>query len=170
MFTQVSAFFICQILFRDWGNPTKVLYLFVTKCDLLSLVTVAKLFCSYSSALSSNTHSLIFFIQNAIHKHVIAQSHIFATMNLYVYLFLSFFCEYLKAWRNACNISTQQLATLLGTTFCIRLAPLLHVRSIIEDFFRSLHTSYRVKLVCECQSLRRDNATDFNYKVGLLTQ
>ena len=77
-----------------------------------------------------------------------------------MFLFFKVFCEYLKAWRNACNISTQQLATLLGTTFCIRLATLLHVGSIIEDFFRSLHTSYRVKLVCVCQSLRRDNATE----------
>ena len=35
MFTQVSAFFICQILFRDWGNPTKVLYLFVSCCAVI---------------------------------------------------------------------------------------------------------------------------------------
>ena len=90
MFTDVSALFICQILFRDWGNPAKVLYLFVTKCDLLSLVTVAKLFCSYSSALSCNTHSLTFFIQNTIHKHFTTLSHIFATMNLYVSFFLIF--------------------------------------------------------------------------------
>ena len=35
MFTQVSAFFICQILFRDWGHPTKVLYLFVSCCAVI---------------------------------------------------------------------------------------------------------------------------------------
>ena len=31
----------------------------------------------------------------------------------------------LKAWPNACNISTQHVATLLGTTCCISLATLL---------------------------------------------
>ena len=31
----------------------------------------------------------------------------------------------LKAWPNACNISTQHLATFLGTTCCIRLTTLL---------------------------------------------
>ena len=116
-------------------------------------------------------HSLVNIFYSECHSQTRHRSKSYFCHNEPVCFFVfKFFCEYLKAWRNACNISTQQLATLLGTTFCIRLAPLLHVRSIIEDFFRSLHTSFRVKLVCECQSLRRDNATDFNYKVGLLTQ
>ena len=42
--------------------------------------------------------------------------------------------------------------------------------TIIEDFVRLLHTSYGVKLVCVCQTLRRDNAPVFNSKVGLLTR
>ena len=46
----------------------------------------------------------------------------------------------------------------------------LHVGSIIEDFVRLLHASYGVKLVCVCQTLRRDNAPVFNSKVGLLTR
>ena len=57
----------------------------------------------------------------------------------------------------------------LGSNDLVTFSP-LHVGSIIEDFVRLLHTSYGVKLVCVCQTLRRDNATVFNSKVGLLTR
>ena len=57
----------------------------------------------------------------------------------------------------------------LGSNDLVTFSP-LHVGLIIEDFVRLLHTSYGVKLVCVCQTLRRDNATVFNSKVGLLTR
>ena len=57
----------------------------------------------------------------------------------------------------------------LGSNDLVTFSP-LHVGSIIEDFVRSLRTSYGVKLVCVCQTLRRDSATVFNSKVGLLTR
>ena len=57
----------------------------------------------------------------------------------------------------------------LGSNDLVTFSP-LHVGSIIEDFVRLLHTSYGVKLVCVCQTLRRDNAPVFNSKVGLLTR
>ena len=57
----------------------------------------------------------------------------------------------------------------LGSNDLVTFSP-LHVGSIIEDFVRLLHASYGVKLVCVCQTLRRDNAPVFNSKVGLLTR
>ena len=57
----------------------------------------------------------------------------------------------------------------LGSNDLVTFSP-LRVGSIIEDFVRLLHTSYGVKLVCVCQTLRRDNAAVFNSKVGLLTR
>ena len=56
-----------------------------------------------------------------------------------------------------------------GSNDLVTFSP-LHVGSIIEDFVRLLHKSYGVKLVCVGQTLRRDNATVFNSKVGLLTR
>ena len=52
----------------------------------------------------------------------------------------------------------------LGSNDLVTFSP-LHVGSIIEDFVRLLHASYGVKLVCVCQTLRRDNAPVFNSKV-----
>ena len=50
----------------------------------------------------------------------------------------------LKAWQNACNISTQHLATLLGTTCSIRLATLLRYVAIrcnmLDDVGSNLKT------------------------------
>lgn len=112
-------------------------------------------------------HSLVNIFYSECHSQTRHRSKSYFCHNEHVCFFVF---KFLRPGETLATFSTQQLATLLGPTFCICLAALLHVRSIIEDFFRSLHTSYRVKLVCECQSLRRDNATDFNSKVGLLTQ
>ena len=57
----------------------------------------------------------------------------------------------------------------LGSNDLVTFSP-LRVGSIIEYFVRLLHTSYGVKLVCVCQTRRRDIATVFNSKVGLLTR
>ena len=46
----------------------------------------------------------------------------------------------------------------------------LHVGSAIEDFVRLLHDTYRVRVVCVCQTIMRHSAVVFNRKAKLLTK
>jgi len=47
----------------------------------------------------------------------------------------------------------------------------LPVGSDIEELVRLLHTTYRVKVICVCQTIRREAATEaFNEGVGMLTK
>ena len=58
----------------------------------------------------------------------------------------------------------------LGTNDLSSRHPLL-VGSDIEELVRLLHTTYRVKVICVCQTIRREAATEaFNEGVGMLTK
>ena len=57
----------------------------------------------------------------------------------------------------------------LGSNDLVALSP-LHVGSALDDFVHFLHKSCRVKVVCVCQTIRRDSAEAFNFKVGTLTR
>ena len=46
----------------------------------------------------------------------------------------------------------------------------LHVGSALDEFVHYLHESCGVKLVCVCQTIRRDTAEAFNSKVDMLTR
>ena len=69
----------------------------------------------------------------------------FLSIQFYIYIIQ----QILKAWPNARNISTQHLATLLGTTCCVRLATVLRYVACVWPV-HSTHVATSCNNVARC--------------------